>query len=107
MATLMDLQPGTIWMQKKDPGNQANLIIKIEKAPFCGIQPCYGRTKGWLSGYPITRPFNPDAPATEMISYNHLPKVVYRYLICSSSKHLNRTTCSYANGVLHHYTRIH
>ena len=97
----LELQPGTIW---KSEFNKATLIVKIEQAPFCRIQPCYGRTH---DGYAITEPLYEGAPVVEMITYNRMPKIVYRYLICDSPKHLNKMTTSHANGFTYYYRRIH
>lgn len=100
----LELQPGTIWMQKKREFNKATLIVKIEQAPFCRIQPCYGRT---YDGYAITELYFRSAPVVEMIKYSIEPLIVYRYLICDSPKHLNKTTMSYANGFTYYFRRIH
>lgn len=100
----LELQPGTIWIQNKREFNKATLIVKIEQAPFCRIQPCYGRTH---DGYAITEPPYEGAPAVEMITYNRMPQIVYRYLICDSPKHLNKMTTSHANGFTYYYRRIH
>ncbi len=100
----LELQPGTIWMQKKREFNKATLIVKIEQAPFCRIQPCYGRTR---DGIPITEPLYEGDPVVEMITYNRMPQIVYRYLICDSPKHLNKMTKSHANGFTFYYKRIH
>ncbi len=100
----LELQPGTIWMQNKREFNKATIIVKIEQAPYCKIQPSYGEDK---LGYPIREPLYEGAPVVKMITYNHMPQIVYRYLICDSQKHLNKLTTAHANGFTHYYRRIH
>ena len=100
----LELQPGTIWIQNKSEFNKATLIVKIEQAPYCRIQPSYGETK---PGCPITEPPYEGAPVVKMFTYNRMPQIVYRYLICDSQRHLNKMTTSHANGFTYYYRRIH
>ena len=106
MTNYLEMQPGTIWMQNKTRFNDATIIVKIETAPYCKIQPAYGFDK-CRSDVPITEPPYEGAPIIKMFTYNRYPKMIVRYLICDSLKHLDKISLYHANGFTHTHTRIH
>lgn len=104
MTNYLDLQPGTIWMLKKNHPNSPTLIVKIEQAPYSRINPSYGELEG---GFHVKEPPYEGAPVVKMYRGSRMPQIAYRYLICSDQKYLNKVTSSHANGFTYYYQRIH